>query len=152
MLTGILSIFFMGLGLSLVIGKAPGGKWFLKTTKNAAMAPVKAVGKTAKAQASGILKKYKSEIFAFVTGIGFMGMLANSFLWEWILAISLILIAGWLIGLAIASNQGRRDEYRDMSWDAIVRAGTWLWANHKSKIIWVGIGMMVYIIFPRPHV
>ena len=153
MIAGIVTIWFMLLGLSVVAGKASGGKWFINASKNAAMKPLKAAGKATTKAGKGAFQKfwcaYKSEIMAFCGGVGLMKLSFQTPLGLWILAISLLFIVGWLIGLAIANYQGRiqQQDYLEWSRDKVVAGASWLRTNHASETVCFCLGCTAALFF-----
>ncbi len=147
----LFAIWFMLLGLSIVAGQAPGGKWFVNASKKVAMKPIKAGGKAAKNMFVGALQTfwctYKHEIIACIAGAGFMKLFVETpFKW-WVLAVLLIAISGWLIGLGLSSRQGRRCDYLAGSWEYIANGAAWVWIHYPAQATWFCVGASVYIIY-----
>ncbi len=148
----MLGLWLTLLGLSLVVGQKAGAKWFLKTSKNAAMAPVKFAGgqakATAKKAAAGIWKRWKNEIMAFFTGFGSMKIATDETpIGFWILVTLGILAAAWLTALGIAHYKCRRYWFLKKSRDMIKKVAAFFWASHRSQVIWVGVGAIASFLF-----
>ncbi len=141
----------MLLGLSIVAGQAPGGKWFVNASKKAAMKPIKVGGKAAKNMFVGAIQSiwntYKHEIIACIAGAGFMKLFVETPIKWWFLVLFLIASGGWLIGLALSSRQGRRCDYLEGSREHITRAASWVWGNYSSQAIWFCVGCSIYLIY-----
>jgi len=131
--------------------KYAGGKWFVNASKKAAMRPVKATGKAAKNMFVGAIKSiwraYKHEIIACIAGAGFMKLFVETPLKWWILAIVLLAVAGWLVGLGLSSHQGRRNDYLAGSWEYTANGAAWLWGNYPSQAVWFCVGCSVFLIY-----
>lgn len=132
MLTLLLVLF----GLSLVIDKAPGGKWFLKQTKNAALRPIKAGWKAVKAEVKTVAQNFwcahRERVWSFFFGAGIAGVALSPIGFWWTLFLALITLGGLLAALAFTTWRGAQDDFRDWVMDLT----RWTWQNYATQIRW----------------
>lgn len=132
----MLTLFFVCLGLSLMVGQLPGGKWFLKQTKNAVLRPLKAGWKAIKTEAGTIFQNFwhnhRTRVWSFFLGAGIAGIATSPIGFWWSLAILMLALGGLLAGMAFCAWRDALDDFID--W---LRGNSlWLWTHYGIRIRW----------------
>ena len=146
MIAGLLAIWLMLLGLSVAVGQAKGGKWFLGASRRAVMSPVKAGGKAVKRAGRSIWARWQGEILAFGAGVGAVKLMFETQMFLFLLLGIGIATAGWLIGLGIAARRHQAGDYIAW-WQLHIAAGVVrIWDNHQWRIICAAAGCIAGVL------
>lgn len=134
-IAGLLTIWFVLLGLAIMVRQH---QRFLRWSWRQAQRPYR-----------WVWHRWRTEILSFFAGIGVAKIVQWSVIF-WPVAIAAgIILAIWLIGLAVASfatppNGAQR--YSDRSREIVADAAEYLWTNFRTQIIWFSIGMIASVL------
>lgn len=136
LVAGLLAIWFMCLGLAIMIRQH---QRFLRWS-----------GQTFIARPMNwVWSRWRTQILAFFAGIGATKIFPA--LWPLLLALFLLVLVGWLIGLSVAARKGQTQEYLEWCQNVATDWTRQMWTLHRWRMIFFAFGILVATRLSNTH-